>query len=245
MTIEILTGDCIQILASLPTASVDAIVTDPPYGETSLPWDKWVDGWPEAVSRVLKPSGSMWVFGTFRMFTSHWSEFSNWNLAQDVIWEKHNGSGFATDRFRRVHEQVAHFYRGSWGDVFKGKVVTMDAKKRTVKKSAKASKWHGTTGATTYQSEEGGPKIMRSVIYARSMHGRSLHPTQKPEAILEPLILNSCPPGGVVLDPFAGSGSTGFVAHRLGRSAIMIEGDQKYADIIHERFSSDLFGSLS
>lgn len=82
---------------------------------------------------------------------------------------------------------------------------------------------------------------MRSVIYAASENGKALHPTQKPEPILEPLILNACPPGGVVLDPFGGSGSTGFVAARLGRRAVLIERDPGYCDVIRRRFEADLF----
>ncbi|MEL7281324.1 MAG: site-specific DNA-methyltransferase [Pseudomonadota bacterium] len=236
-------GDCLEVMASLPAASIDAVVTDPPYGQTSLPWDKWQGEWIKEVNRVLKPSGSMWVFGTLRMFLDRVSDFDGWSMAQDIVWEKHNGSSFHTDRFRRVHEQAVQFYRGQWADVYKGKVVTMDAVKKTVRRKAKPPHWHGETGATDYVSEDGGPRLQRSVIFARSMHGKALHPTQKPEAILEPLILNSCPSGGVVLDPFAGSGSTGFVAQRLDRDAILIEANETYFNVIQDRFSSDLFGA--
>jgi len=243
LSIERHYGDCVEVMAGLPTASIDAVVTDPPYGLTSLPWDKWQSDWIAAVDRVLKPGGSMWVFGTFRMFVEHWSDFADWTLAQDIVWEKHNGSSFHTDRFRRVHEQAVQFYRGPWADVYKGKVVTMDAVKKTVRKKAKPPHWHGKTGATDYVSEDGGPRLQRSVIFARSQHGSALHPTQKPEAILEPLILNSCPVGGVVLDPFAGSGSTGFVAKRLNRKSVLIEANADYFDVMEKRFASDLFGA--
>jgi site-specific DNA-methyltransferase (adenine-specific) len=245
MGTDLIHGDCMEILASLPDASIDAVVTDPPYAQTSFDWDRWVDGWPEAVKRVLKPTGSMWVFGTMRMFMDRRDEFTGWKIAQDVIWEKHNGSSFHSDRFRRVHEQAIQFYRGRWTDVYKGKVVTMDAKKRIVKKKENAPHWHGRTGEITYVSEDGGPRIMRSVIYARSQHGSAIHPTQKPEAIIEPLILNSCPPGGVVLDLFAGSGTTGFVAQRLGRSSIMIEGEDAHFRAMQERFAGDIFGNAA
>ncbi len=243
MAIEKHHGNCLDVLAELPDSSIDAVVTDPPYGQTALPWDKWQSQWIKEVERILKPSGSMWVFGTFRMFVEHWGDFAGWNLAQDIVWEKHNGSSFHTDRFRRVHEQAVQFYRGNWSNIYKGKVVTMDAVKRTVRKKKAPPHWHGATGATDYSSEEGGPRLQRSVIFARSQHGSALHPTQKPEAILEPLILNSCPAGGTVLDPFAGSGSTGFVAQRLDRNAILIEADDKYFSVMQKRFSDDLFGA--
>lgn len=238
-------GNCIDVISTLADHSVDAVVTDPPYGETNLSWDVWQGDFIPAVDRVLKPTGSMWVFGTFRMFTENWSDFDGWSLAQDIIWEKHNGSGFANDRFRRVHEHAVQFYRGAWGDVYKGKVVTMDAKKRSLKRSSSPAHIAGCRGEVEYSTEDGGPRLQRSVIYARSQHGSALHPTQKPEAIVEPLIVNSCPPGGTVLDPFAGSGSTGFVANRIGRAAILIEANPEYHAVIQGRFGSDLFGSHS
>ncbi|RHZ96501.1 site-specific DNA-methyltransferase [Cereibacter sphaeroides] len=247
--ITILPGDCLASMRTLPDCSVDAVVTDPPYGQTSLPWDRFVYGWMAEIGRILKPTGSVWVFGTLRMFTQHWREFEGWTLAQDIVWEKHNGSSLRSDRFRRVHEQAAQFYRGEWGPVYKGMVVTMDAAKRTLSRrtGARHQHLHGAETGTSYASEDGGPRIQRSVIYARSEHGRAVHPTQKPTAIIEPLILNACPPGGVVLDPFAGSGTTGGCAVRLGRRAILCEGNQDYLSVMERRISgivsetSDLF----
>ncbi|PZR60260.1 MAG: site-specific DNA-methyltransferase, partial [Stutzerimonas stutzeri] len=121
MTACILQGDAMDLLPELAAESVDCIITDPPYGETALPWDRWPPGWPSLVRRVLKKSGSMWVFGSMRMFWNHRSDFDGWRLAQDVIWEKHNGTGFLNDRFRRVHEYALHFYRddAEWGGVYK------------------------------------------------------------------------------------------------------------------------------
>ncbi len=242
MSIDLIHDDCISALQAFPAATFDAVIVDPPYGQTSLKWDRWVSDWPSAVARVLKPTGSMWVFGTLRMFVDNWSDFEDWSFAQDIVWEKHNGSSFHSDRFRRVHEQAAQFYRGSWADVYKGKVVTADARKRVVRRKERPAHM-GEIEGTTYVSEDGGPRLMRSVIYARSQHGTAIHPTQKPEAIVEPLILNACPPGGLILDPFAGSGTTGFVAQRLGRRAVLIEADDDYFSAMRERFSSDLLAS--
>lgn len=232
-------GDFRKVLASVPDASIDCIVTDPPYGQTSLQWDRWVSGWPDVVARVLKPTGSMWVFGTLRMFMDQREDFARWRFAQDIVWEKHNGSSLQNDRFRRVHEQAVQFYQGSWADVFKGKVVMLDETARTVRRKTRPQHWGG-IGDATYESKDGGPRIMRSVIYARSQHGKAIHPTQKPEAIIEPLILNACPPGGIVLDVFAGSGTTGAVAARLGRRSILIEANETYFAALLDRFQGAL-----
>jgi site-specific DNA-methyltransferase (adenine-specific) len=81
---------------------------------------------------------------------------------------------------------------------------------------------------------------MRSVIAVRSMHGRALHPTEKPVGILDPLIRYACPPGGTVLDCFAGSGSTAEAARLTGRKAILIEADERYCELIARRMSQGI-----
>lgn len=225
---QIIVGDCIEQMRQMPAASVDAVITDPPYGQTSLKWDKCLTGWMAEVDRVLKPTGSVWVFGTLRSLIANWGEFDGWKMAQDIVWEKQNGSGFQRDRFRRVHEQAVQLYRGAWGDVWKGEVVTMDAKARTVKRRTSPAHM-GAIADGAYESRDGGPRLMRSVIKARNEHRRAIHPTQKPVAIVEPLILNACPPGGLVLDPFGGSGTTAVAAIGCGRRAILIEKDEGYA----------------
>lgn len=229
------------MLKDCPEGAFDCIITDPPYGDTNLGWDRQCAGWAAECRRVLRPSGSMWVFGSMRSFMSSAAEFIGWKLAQDVIWEKHNGSSFANDRFRRVHEIAVQFYRddAAWGGVYRSPQFTNDATARTVRKKARPAHWHGATGATVYTSEDGGPRLMRSVIYARSEHGRAVHPTQKPIEIIEPLLLYSCPPGGTVLDLFAGSGTTAIAAERHGRHSVMVDLSQDYAALAEKRLLDD------
>lgn len=243
----IIHADCMTALADLADESVDCVVTDPPYGETSLEWDRWPAGWPAAVRRVLKRTGSMWCFGSQRMFLEHRDEFAGWKLSHDVVWEKHNGSGLFNDRFRRVHELALHWYRDDalWGDVFKAPQFVNDARAKVVRKKARPKQWIGATGDAVYRSEDGGPRLMRSVLPVRSEHGRALHPTQKPLGIVEPLLRYACPPGGTVLDPFAGSGTTGVAAAQCGMQSILIEGNAGFVDVIRDRLSSDLFFSPS
>lgn len=243
--VRLVVGDCRIVVAGMQADSFDCIVTDPPYGETNIGWDKRLVGWAADLRRVLKRSGSMWVFGSQRMFMEAAGEFAGWKLAQDVIWEKHNGSSFANDRFRRVHEIAVQFYRDDapWAGVYRLPQFTNDATARTVRKKARPAHWHGATGPTgptVYASEDGGPRLIRSVIYARSEHGRAVHPTQKPVEIVEPLLLYSCPPGGVVLDPFSGSGTVGVVAARHGRQATLIEVNTNYVLAACRRIGEDV-----
>lgn len=82
--------------------------------------------------------------------------------------------------------------------------------------------------------------MMRSVLFVRNCHGMAVHPTQKPEGIIEPLLRFSCPPGGLVLDPFAGSGTTLLVARRLGLRAVGFEISPEYCELALGRLSSTL-----
>lgn len=215
----------------LATTAVDVVIADPPYGETSLEWDKRVKGWINAV-----PSKNLWVFGSLRYFLGA-SDFSGWNMAQDIVWEKHNGSSFHADRFKRVHEHAVQFYRGSWAGIYKNPVTTADAVARAVRRK-KRPPHTGHIEAGHYVSHDGGPRLERSVIYVRSCHGEALHPTQKPEGIVGPIVKYSCPDGGIILDPFMGSGTTLVVAAKLQRMAIGIEIEEKYCEIAAKRLES-------
>jgi site-specific DNA-methyltransferase (adenine-specific) len=230
-TVTLFHGDALELLPKMPKA--DAVVTDPPYGETSLDWDRWPDGWPEAAALVAP---QVWCFGSMRMFMDKGHQFSGWKLAQDVIWEKHNGSNMAKDRFRRLHELALHFYKGDWADLFKEPQTTNDATARTVRRKQKPQHWGG-IGEASYATEDGGPKLMGSVIYARSCHGYAVNETQKPEDIVAPLLRYSVPPGGLVIDCFAGSGTTGVVARKTGRRAILIEKREAQCEAIVKRLA--------
>lgn len=225
-------GDALSLLPLLPVA--DAVITDPPYGETSLEWDVWPDGWPD-VAALVAPQ--IWCFGSTRMFLDKAGQFSQWKLAQDVVWQKHNGSNSANDRFRRLHEMALHFYRGEWRDVFKAPQYTNDAVQKSVRRSKHRVAHWGDIGQSAYVSEDGGPRLMGSVIYARSCHGYAVNETQKPEAVVEPLLQYSVPPGGLVIDCFAGSGTTGSVARKAGRRAILIEKRESQCQAIVARLA--------
>lgn len=231
--ITIYHGDCREILNRLDR--VDAAITDPPYGATSLAWDRWVDDWLQ-----LLPTNQLWCFGTLRMFLDRRDSFATWKLAQDVIWEKHNGSNFHADRFRRVHEIAAHFYRGRWGEQYRETQVTSDVTRRTVRRKERPTHT-GHIANSTYVSQDGGPRMMRSVLRVRSEHGHAEHPTQKPTAVVAPLIKYSTPSGGTVLDPFMGSGTTLVAAKTHRRRAIGIEIEERYCEIAAKRLSQEVF----
>jgi site-specific DNA-methyltransferase (adenine-specific) len=225
-------GDFRELLPIL-AITADLIVADPPYGETSLDWDSWIDGWP---SMLTPYSNAMWCTGSMRMFMDHRDEFANWKLSQDIVWEKHNGSGLHADRFRRVHEFGLFWYQGSW-DSLHHVTPTVDQAVRRTRRSKRRPPHLGHIDASPYSSEDGGPLLMTSVIFAPSMHGRAINETEKPTALLEPLISYACPVGGLVLDPFAGSSSTLDAARNLGRRAVGIEKRESQCEKAANRLS--------
>lgn len=222
-------ADCREILPHL--GRVDAVVTDPPYNETSLEWDVWPAGWPGLVEGV---TSSLWCFGSFRMFWERMQEFQGWKLAQDVIWEKHNGSGFATDRFKRVHETVVHFYRGEWSALHKSPPLVAGNPRRYIRYAQPTHT--GSIGGQCPQDLRD-ERIQRSVIYAKSCNGYAVNETQKPEGIVAPLLEYCVPPGGVVVDCFAGSGTVLAVARAQGKRAIGIETRESQCKEIVRRLS--------
>lgn len=232
--VQLFLGDWRELID--PDLNANLIVTDPPYGETALDWDVWPHGWPELAARH---SHSMWCFGSMRMFLDRREEFAVWKLSQDVVWEKHNGSNLRRDRFARVHEHALHWYQGPWWQIFHETPTTPDATARTVRKKARPAQWIGATGPSVYASQDGGPRLMRSVLQARSMHGRAINKTEKPVQLIEPLINYGCPPGGLVLDLFAGSASTLVAAKLTGRRAIGFEKQESQCEKAARRLAQD------
>jgi site-specific DNA-methyltransferase (adenine-specific) len=230
--VQLYLGDMRTVLPALDLTA-DCVVTDPPYGETSLSWDRWPNGWPDA---LIGAARSMWCFGSMRMFLDRRDEFATWLLSQDIVWEKHNGSGFHSDRFRRVHEHATHWYRGAWADAYHEVPTTNDGTARRIKSSGRPQHF-GERGSHAYVMDAGGPRLMRSVLQVRSAHHSAAHPTEKPTGILLPLIEYACPPGGLILDPFAGSGSTAVAARLTGRRAVLIEADERYCEVIAKRLA--------
>lgn len=235
--IMIFHGDCLDAMPRIDQMPA-LIVADPPYGDTALGWDKRVVGWAQLAFERSALNASLWCFGSFRMFYEC-SGLDPWKLAQDIVWEKQNGSSFHADRFKRVHEHIVQFYRGEWANVYKSPVFTKDATARTVRRKSRPPHM-GNVGASEYVAIDGGPRLMRSVVYQRSCHGEAVHPTQKPVELIDTLLSYSCPPGGLVLDPFMGSGSTLVACKRRGIPAIGIETDEVYCEAAAKRLSQEV-----
>lgn len=97
----------------------------------------------------------------------------------------------------------------------------------------------GEIEGSTYTSVDGGDRLMRSVIKLRSMHGQAINETEKPAQLVEVYVEASVPPGGLVLDIFGGSASTGIAARRLGRRAVIVEMREAQCEAAALRLASD------
>ena len=241
-------GDCIEQLSRLPEQSVDLIFADPPYnlqldGDLLRPnnsrvdgvhqdWDQFSSftayddftrGWLKACRRVLKKDGAMWVIGSyhniFRVGASL-QDLDYW-LLNDVVWRKTNPMpNFRGRRFTNAHETLIWAARSETSRY----TFNYDSMKAFNEDLQMRSDW--------LLPICGGPERLKDD------KGKKQHPTQKPESLLQRVILASSKPGDVILDPFFGTGTTGAVAKYLGRDYIGIEREQSYIDVAQARIDA-------
>ncbi|MGB7039031.1 MAG: site-specific DNA-methyltransferase [Xanthobacteraceae bacterium] len=236
-------------MTKLPAASVDLVFADPPYnlqlqGDLKRPddsrvdavdddWDKFSSfsvyddftrAWLIACRRLMKPSATLWVIGSYHNIFrvgSILQDLGFWIL-NDIVWRKSNPMpNFRGRRFTNAHETLI------W--------AARDAAKHNYTFNYEALK----AGNDDVQ--------MRSDWFLplctgeerlKGADGKKLHPTQKPESLLARVILSASRPDDLVLDPFSGTGTTGAVAHRLRRRFIGIERSSEYAEAARERIAA-------
>jgi modification methylase len=246
---RIIVGDCVAEMSKLAAGSVDLVFADPPYnlqlqGSLKRPdesrvdavdddWDKFSSfaayddftrAWLLACRRVMKPSATLWVIGSyhniFRVGTVL-QDLGFWIL-NDVVWRKTNPMpNFRGRRFTNAHETMIWAARDAEA---KGYTFNYEALKAANEDVQARSDWliPLCTGEERLKGKD----------------GKKVHPTQKPEALLGRVILSSSRPGDLVIDPFNGTGTTGAVAKRLGRRYIGFERDAAYATEAEKRIAA-------
>lgn len=241
---QVIQGNCIEVLQSLPDDSVDLIFADPPYnlqlqGELWRPNQTRVDGvdddwdqfesfktydqftrdWLTACRRVLKPTGTLWVIGSYHnvyRVGTILQDLGYWIL-NDVVWVKANPMpNFQGVRYTNAHETLL------WVQKTQGEKYTFNyhAMKGLNEGLQMRSDWY-------IPICTGGERL--------KLDGKKAHPTQKPEALLYRVILSSSNHGDVVLDPFFGTGTTGAVARKLHRHFVGIEVNPTYIQLARQR----------
>lgn len=237
-------GDALRILAGLPDESIDCVWTDPPYklsngGITCVAgrmvsvdkgaWDKsggleadhqFNLDWTRECRRVLKPAGTIWVSGTLHVYPSVGMALlqNGFRLLNDIVWEKPNPPpNLGCRTFAHSTELVL------WAT-----------------KAPKNSRHKYTFNYEDMRRENGGKQmktVWRFTAPGKDEKRYGKHPTQKPVALIERCLRASTHPGDLVLDPFAGSGSTGIAALKTRRRFIGVEVDSNYAAISAKRLS--------
>lgn len=233
MAYELRLGDCLPRLADMPPASVDAIITDVPYGTTNCAWDVVIPFEPmwERVKRVLK-SGCVFITASAQPFASALVMSNIKWFRQELIWAKNCPRGFldAKRKHLKSHENILIFSDGR----HKYNPQMSVAEKRRIVRRGDIPEHYG-RGIERLSTDNLGLSYPRSVLEYGVEVG--LHPTQKPLALYEYLILTYTDPGDAVLDFCMGSGTTGEAAIKHGRNFIGIEQDPRYFAIAERRIA--------
>ena len=234
--IQLYNGDCLELMKNIPDGSVDLVLTDPPYGTTACKWDSVIPFEPmwEQLNRIIKPNGAICLFGS-EPFSSALRMSNIKNFKYDWIWEKTKASGHLNAKIMplKAHETISVFLKEKCFYYPQGlhPVSKIQKKKDTKTTIGNGYSSYGKNNKTTVQSVGGYP---RSVLKF-SKPSKSLHPTQKPIALLEYLIKTYTNEGETVLDFTMGSGSCGVASVNTNRNFIGIELDKGYFDIAEKR----------
>ena len=225
-------GDCLEVMPSIPSGSIDAIITDLPYGTTACKWDTVIEFAPmwKEVKRVLKPNGAF-ITTASQPFTSALVMSNPSMFKCEWIWNKTHTSNFSQAKKHplKAHENII---------VFGKKTITYNPQMTKKEKPIDDRNWknngrseNGNFASKTkhrYFRTESYPKSFIDVNSTSNEcnHTKRLHPTQKPVALYEYLIRTYTNEGETVLDIAMGSGTTIEAAERTGRNSIGIEKDE-------------------
>ena len=237
---QLLNGDCLQLMKQIPNKSIDMILCDLPYGTTACKWDSVIPFEPlwEQYKRIIKDNGAIVLFGS-QPFTTELNHSNLKMFRYEWIWIKNNSTGFqlANKRPLKKHEIISVFYR---------KQPTYNPQGLQVYGKINKRKSTGDNRSEMNNNEY----IQRFTNYPTQIlefgyDKEKLHPTQKPVALLEYLIKTYSNEDDIILDNCMGSGSTGVACVNTGREFIGIELDENYYNIAKNRISQALNDGLT
>jgi site-specific DNA-methyltransferase (adenine-specific) len=247
-------GDILCAAEYLPSAFVDLMVVDPPYNmnkrfnasaftrRSSEDYARWMDTWLSKLVRCLKPAASIYICGDWKSSMAIEQVAQQYfTIRNRITWEREKGRG-AKANWKNASEDI---WFATMGDEY-----TFDLDAVKLKRRVRAPYRHENGEPKDWEhTEDGGFRLTHPsnlwtdlTVPFWSMPENTEHPTQKPEKLLAKIILASSRPGDVVLDPFAGSGTTSVVAKKLERRYVGVEIDETFACLAEkrlERASSD------
>ena len=244
--IQLFKGDCLEVMKSIPDKSIDAIITDPPYGTTACKWDSVIpfDLMWEQLNRIIKSNGAIVLFGS-EPFSSALRISNIKNYKYDWIWEKNRGSNFALVKYQpmKEHEIVSVFSKKTHNyypikEKRKGKGLERIKGNYNIGKASNITGIQQTICNTQGQEFRQPSSIQKFNTTEKGIV--RFHPTQKPVALIEYLIKTYTNENETVLDFTMGSGTTGVACKNLNRKFIGIEMDDTYFNIAENRIKNHI-----
>lgn len=238
--------DALAGLARIPDGSVDLILTDPPYNlgkdygnasdqQSVADYLRWTEQWIDAALPKLKANGSLYIFLTWRYSPEIFVMLKQrMAMMNEIIWDRRVPSmGGSVRSFSSVHDTIGFFVKR------KDYYFDLDAVRIAYDAATKKARSRSIFIGAKWLEVGYNPKDLWSVSRLHKEHPeRADHPTQKPLEIIERMVKASCPPGGVVLDLFMGSGTTALAAKRCGRDFVGFELNPDYCAIIEQRLAA-------
>jgi len=242
---EVLNIDALKAIPKIKDESLDLVIADPPYGlgkdygndSDKKPGEqflKWTEEWLNLIIPKIKSSGSLYIFTTWR-FSPEIFVFlkKKMIMVNEIIWDRKVPSmGGSTRRFSSVHDTIGLFAKS------KNYYFDIDSVRIAYDEETKKARTRSIFIGKKWLEVGYNPKDVWSVSRLHRIHSeRKDHPTQKPMEIIERMVKASCPPGGLVCEPFAGSGTTIEACIRTGRHYLAFEINPDYCKIIEERIN--------
>jgi len=259
---QVLHGDCIELLSSLPAGSVDLVFADPPFNigyeydvyhdkRAAADYLKWTEKWLAAAYRVLSPTGSFFLAIGDEFVAEHkirldalGLEMRNW-----IVWHYTFGVN-CTKKFNRSHAHILYYTKNAKAFAFNPDGIRVPSARQTTYADSRANpvgKLPDDTWVLRPQETDGHFQPESDTWFVSRICGtfkeRTGHPCQMPEAVLERIIRVATNPNDIVLDPFAGSGTTLAVAKKLGRRFLGCELSEEYAKGVRDRLSAIEFNA--
>ena len=243
---QVFCEDALAGLARIPDASIDLILTDPPYNlgkdygnasdrQTVDEYLRWTEEWISAALPKLKPNGSLYIFLTWRFSPEIFVMLKQrMTMMNEIIWDRRVPSmGGSVRSYSSVHDTIGFFVNR------KDYYFDLDAVRIAYDAATKKARSRSIFVGAKWLEVGYNPKDLWSVSRLHKEHPeRADHPTQKPLEIIERMLKASCPPDGVVLDLFMGSGTTALAAKRCGRRFVGFELNPDYCAIIQARLAA-------
>lgn len=238
---QLIKGECIEVMKTIQDNSIDAIITDPPYGTTACKWDSIIDldlMWKE-LNRVIKPNGAIVLFGS-EPFSSALRMSNIKNYKYDLIWKKSKCGSPFTAKYKPLnkHENISIFEQKGGRTTYNPQKVQGKPYKRISKKGVN-NMMFGAKADFEYGSSDGKRHPSTILDFPQKWRRQDqVHTTQKPIELMEWLIKTYTNENETVLDFTMGSGSTGVASKNTNRNFIGIELDDNYFNIAKERINN-------